>query len=300
MLGEPPLWFPKEFFFNHNDKSARITIVCKGKCFRIQLAPANFSQSPTSLKTYLRLMDSTRLSMKHDWVLSSFNPIFDQIEPASVNQRGYTLRDYLQPKTYSYSVYATNEELNRRIFQPTEMKLCVSEHNEILSKRPTKVFADGTARFLKLLDHDDQKAAIREMNMYKRIETLGLNDKVKVPRMYGVVQDRLEGRIIGLLLSWINCRNKTLACALGPETSSTLRVKWDSQLTAALKCLNEAGIVWGDVKAANTLIDDNEDAWIVDFGGGYTQGWMRKDQMETIEGDQAGLLEIKELLRQIP
>lgn len=85
---------------------------------------------------------------------------------------------------------------------------CVSERNEILSKRPTNLF----------LNHDAQRAAIHEMNIYKRIETLGLNEKVKVPRMYGVVRDRSEGRIIGLLLSWINCQNKTLACVLGPET----------------------------------------------------------------------------------
>lgn len=96
------------------------------------------------------------------------------------------------------------------------------------------------------------------------------------------------------------CQNKTLACALSPETPSTLRAKWDLQLATAVNCLNEAGIVWGDAKAANILVDEDEDAWTIDFGSGYTQRWVGKNQMETTEGDQVGLLKIKKLLRQAP
>lgn len=259
----------------------------------------------------------------HCWALGPFAPIFDQLEPAFTNQRPCSLQDVLSPETYHYSLYVVDEtlqpclnyevpreprrigvDLNNfslcstwRVFRPAEIEFIVTEQNDMFSRSPRKVFASGTLCFLKPLDHDDQRAAIREMNIYKRIENLGLDKKAKVPRMYGVVQDK-EHRIIGLLLSWINGQNKTLACALGPETSSTLHVKWDQQLTKTVNCLNGAGIVWGDVKPANILIDEDEDAWIIDFGGGYTQGWVGKDQMETTAGDQAGLLKIKELLRQ--
>lgn len=43
-------------------------------------------------------------------------------------------------------------------------------------------------------------------------------------------------------------------------------------------------------------MDDN--AYIIDFGGEHTRGWVGKDHMETIEGDQEGLSKIKELLNQ--
>ena len=69
-------------------------------------------------------------------------------------------------------------------------------------------------------------------------------------------------------------------------------------MSTTLACLHEAGIVWGDAKAANILVDMDDNAWIIDFGGGYTWGWVGKDHMETIEGDQEGLSKIKELLNQ--
>ncbi|TKW55962.1 hypothetical protein CTA1_5149 [Colletotrichum tanaceti] len=32
------------------------------------------------------------------------------------------------------------------------------------------------------------------------------------------------------------------------------------------------GIIWGDVKAENVLIDSDDNAWIIDFRGNYTYG----------------------------
>ena len=69
------------------------------------------------------------------------------------------------------------------------------------------------------------------------------------------------------------------------ETPFDLRKRWDMQVIRTLDCLYEADIIWGDVKRANVLIDVNENAWLIDFGGGYTRGWVEKSHMETIEGD---------------
>lgn len=187
------------------------------------------------------------------WVLGPFGLIFDQIEPAFTDEGRCTVQDFLYPETYRLSLYVKNETLQPclnyevpreprhngvdltdfslcstwRVFRPAEIELVVSEPKEIFSIHPQKVFAGETPCFFRPLDHGDQRAAGCEMDIYKRIETLGLDRRVKVPRMYGVVQDNLDGRIIGLLISWIGCGNKTLACALGPETSWTLCAKWD-------------------------------------------------------------------------
>lgn len=98
-------------FFSRNGKSAQITVVCKGKCFRIQSSPALFCQSPSSLETYIRLVDSlcdnedddlvdsAKEDLQH-WVLGPLLPIFDQIEPTLLNQYPLTFQDYLFPETY--------------------------------------------------------------------------------------------------------------------------------------------------------------------------------------------------------
>jgi len=41
-------------------------------------------------------------------------------------------------------------------------------------------------------------------------------------------------------------------------------VRWD---VASCVQLHEAGIVSGDARLENVLVDGNDDAWIVDFGG---------------------------------
>jgi len=47
--------------------------------------------------------------------------------------------------------------------------------------------------------------------------------------------------------------------------------------------------VWGDAKPENVLIDGSDDVWIIDFGGGYTQGFVEKEKAGTAEGDLQGL-----------
>lgn len=47
---------------------------------------------------------------------------------------------------------------------------------------------------------------------------------------------------------------------------------------------NEHEILWGDAKAANALLDSNDDAYLVDSGGGYTKDWVEKEKFNSIEG----------------
>jgi hypothetical protein len=50
------------------------------------------------------------------------------------------------------------------------------------------------------------------------------------------------------------------------------------------------------VKAANVLIDKDNNAWIIDFGGGYTEGWVDRDKAGTVEGDLQGLANIMDFI----
>lgn len=43
------------------------------------------------------------------------------------------------------------------------------------------------------------------------------------------------------------------------------------------------------MKASNILVDTAGDAWVIDFGGGYTEVWVERERAGTIEGDLEGL-----------
>ncbi|KAJ5464051.1 hypothetical protein N7475_007186 [Penicillium sp. IBT 31633x] len=77
---------------------------------------------------------------------------------------------------------------------------------------------------------------------------------------------------------------------------SELRQKWVDQVSHTINHLHSYNIIWGDAKAANVLIDANEDAYLIDFGGGYTEGWVEKKKSNSTEGDLQGLENIKRYL----
>lgn len=61
--------------------------------------------------------------------------------------------------------------------------------------------------------------------------------------------------------------------------------------------LLEIGVVWGDAKTDNVVIDDrNGGAVVVDFGRGNTVGWVDPDKYGTVEGDLQGPDKIIEAL----
>jgi len=60
--------------------------------------------------------------------------------------------------------------------------------------------------------------------------------------------------------------------------------------------LHGLGVVWGDGKAENVLIGINDNAWIVDRGGSWTNGWVHKELAGTIQGDKQALKKIFQFL----
>ncbi|KAI3340928.1 hypothetical protein F4824DRAFT_450022 [Ustulina deusta] len=52
----------------------------------------------------------------------------------------------------------------------------------------------------------------------------------------------------------------------------SLRRKWVAQAKSAIERLHATGIIWGNAKAGNVLIDINKEAWVIEFCGGYTEG----------------------------
>lgn len=145
---------------------------------------------------------------------------------------------------------------------------------------------------------------IREIDMLFKLsqERLG-PELLRFPQLEAIVlDDRDTGLITGLILSAIHPNRGTLVDRLsGPEGQTllppiALRERWYNNIANMIHILHEKGFIWGDVSPNNVIIDENEDVWIVDFGGGYTDGWIEPDDMETQKGDLEGLKKIKEYL----
>lgn len=71
------------------------------------------------------------------------------------------------------------------------------------------------------------------------------------------------------------------------------RRKWAFQVRETVRLLHQIGVTWGDGKASNVLIHgDTDDAWVVDFGGGWTDGWVGPELSGTVEGDELAVKKI--------
>jgi serine/threonine protein kinase len=101
--------------------------------------------------------------------------------------------------------------------------------------------------------------------------------------------------ILGLLYHWIE-GSKTLTRALKEQTSPEVREKWASQIQETVSMLHKLGVVWGDVKADNVLIDNKGDAIVIDSGGGFTYRWVNITRARTVEGDLQGLGNLKDYI----
>ncbi|KAI1736020.1 hypothetical protein F4680DRAFT_433940 [Xylaria scruposa] len=110
-------------------------------------------------------------------------------------------------------------------------------------------------------------------------------------------EDKSHGtRLVGLLLTYIENRGTMHYVAPWPDCTNEERTRWSRQIRESVQTLHAAGVVWGDAKTDNVLIGKDGNAYLIDFGGSYTQGWVDKDKMETVEGDLQGLKRIEEWL----
>ncbi|OAP56019.1 hypothetical protein AYL99_10171 [Fonsecaea erecta] len=113
-----------------------------------------------------------------------------------------------------------------------------------------------------------------------------------IPRFPGLRTS--AGQVIGMLEEFVDGMNLHEFDVDG--VSSAQRRKWKRQIEQSITQLHQSGIVWGDVKRENVLIDEAACAWLVDFGGSSTDGWVDEDRAETIGGDLQGLYRLVKFL----
>lgn len=186
---------------------------------------------------------------------------------------------------------------------------------------PVKVFIDGEPYFFKGWRNSASTpgANFRELRTYKQIQNASISGRIRhdlrICRLHGVVVDSdirtpydgdiepttIPARLVGILLTFIETNQLmwmgTLSNTVhrGGCSPDTL-FRWARELDVCIAELHEAGLVWGDAKPENILVDGDNNIWIIDFGGSYTDGWVDKEKSETMPGDWQGVARIKAFL----
>ncbi|OAQ95787.1 hypothetical protein LLEC1_04766 [Akanthomyces lecanii] len=261
------------------------------------------------------------------WTVHPFIMSFRKLAPKASPTSKMTLQDYFNSESYECQLGAADDRLvpesidlldTNNSFIP---KNCYIDRNnkhssnasalfptfplsqiEILSDCPDSILDDeprlvrvqGEVYFFKSFEAVGEDLGRREISKYEQIAMANFGPEIRTSRLFAIAQDE-QRRIMGMLLHPIH-EDTTLADALVPTTPESTRMRWKEQIRLSLQALHDAGIIWGDAKADNVIVDLHGDAWIIDFGGGYTEGWVDKDSSGTMAGDIEGLKNIVALL----
>jgi serine/threonine protein kinase len=141
-----------------------------------------------------------------------------------------------------------------------------------------------------------QKSGLLDRNLERELSSLQTikaalsrgSRSIRIPRLIAYVKHAEDGHIIGLLREWIPS-GVLGGCLKDVCTSTTCkerREKWAAQIRETVDQLHEMGLVWGDGKPSNVIIDSNDNAWLIDLAGGWTDGWVDEGIADTVKGDE--------------
>jgi len=182
-------------------------------------------------------------------------------------------------------------DLGLRWYQPNELTV-LNGSDSPPPYHPTEVRSSDSRQtvFFKAVDSAAPQVTKRELTMLSRLAKDDLRDRIRAPRLLGLVasDNSSHTKIIGFLQSEI--RGPTpLTNMLDSGIPQDERDQWAKEANKMKEALHEKGLVWGDAKADNFLVDSSGDLWMIDMGGSYTEGWIDPELQETEEGDDMGV-----------
>lgn len=255
----------------------------------------------------------------HQWMLSPFGQIFQDNAPPSDQKSCPSVADWYNDPTMFFNLVIENselsaeeeessEELLRRMKDMTpkismpkyirkmDIPWYSSKDVKVLDAsdepgpyHPSRVEVEGKTYFLKMVDMNQPQPTKREIDTMKKIEKLGLHKQMRVPLVEGIVGfEESKTDACGFLQTEIEDPTP-LTKMLDSEIPQSKRDRWAKEAERMKNILHENGLVWGDAKADNYMVDKHDNLWIIDFGGSYTDGWVDPELMETEEGDDMGV-----------
>ena len=181
-------------------------------------------------------------------------------------------------------------------YRPSELQV-LDTSDSLGPLRPSRVRIGEKEYFVKIVDMTQPGPTKREIKVLRQIESLGLHKQFHVPQVVGLVRfgdndgSGKKNNIMGFLQTEIQSPTP-LTEMIDTDVPQKRREKWAKESERIVALLHEHGLVFGDCKADNFLVDQQGELWIIDFGGSYTEGWIDAELNETEEGDDMGVRKI--------
>lgn len=264
------------------------------------------------------------------WLLKPFEALIPELAPPVSQTEPPTLSQYAFPDFFTCRLDAVDDKFHPKqldkwdaprgppgkeipadqlrdlqswtsVYDASQVILCYARSKDVLVKPPKRVQLsngrdenDSTYFFKSFVENCHQYQVQRELETFKKIGDSNIEAGTHISRLHGVVATE-DGRILGLLLAWIDAPKGPLAYQYW-RRSLEARLRWAAQIRETVAELHKNGVVWGDAKPENILLDKNDTPWIIDFGGGHTPYYIDREKAETVEGDLQGLEKIVEKL----
>ncbi|KAK4223136.1 kinase domain-containing protein [Podospora fimiseda] len=318
-----------------NEDGGQITLDINGKQIAVSVFPDNDSQnikhdlvnlfikaiSDEFEDEYDDLVDEIL-----DLILDAGDAMFRQVAPPSSsasNPLGETLHSLLYPETIHFRFdivdtkpvivpitanesYEADEHFDQEDSAPdfqidAELPQYPSNEIQVLESLVSggtvcRVMVNGKEMLCKA-----QTMGLLHQNLERELSALqkikASTKPIRIPRLIGYVKNAENGHVVGLLREWISTGDRggrlSDVCS---NADKERREKWAVQIRETVDQLHKMGLVWGDAKATNIIVDNNDDAWLIDLGGGWTLGWVDMELAETEEGDNQAVKAIYKLL----
>lgn len=250
---------------------------------------------------------------------------FETFAPESSTPCLNTLQDVLSPPLLSFSLHVVDGDLvpinwfpEKKTTDPPWAAIEDSQHwreyprveaKEISLAQTTQtssntnlvMFNNRICWFKPVLSGVSHLPYVREIDILFKLSQENLSPTLRFPQLEAIVLDDRNGDCInGLILSAIYPNHGTIADhingAEGRSLSVTSCERWCHDVENMIHVLHNRDFIWGDVSPNNMIIDEDENVWIIDFGGGYTEGWVEPEDRETKKGDLQGLKRLREYL----
>lgn len=248
-----------------------------------------------------------------DWAIQVCKPHFRELTSANPITQYVTLEEYINPTTYALKLVNIHGKLSaescpvdpfitadiHKTYRIQSSDLPSGSHAYIPASSVnlidnTRSFYEIAAEKVRLASGSEyffKRPCLRELQMHQRMkDAQKLPTDLRVTYVQGLVEAK-DGSIVGTLLNIIDIKHDLIA-AEAPNTETTLsnRKKWLGQVKYIVSKLHNVGIYWGDVQPGNVVIDKKENAWVVDFAGGYTEGFgVSEKNYNSEKGDLEGI-----------